>query len=53
MCKSPFWGEIKMVLIFDIYLIFDLYKEGCLSTEVVFQGAPKKYKKIVNPVLIF
>ena len=33
--------------------IFDLFREGCPSTEVVFQGALQKNKEIVNPVLIF
>ena len=31
--------KTKGTTIFHIYFIFDLFREGCPSTEVVFQGA--------------
>ena len=57
---SSFWGlQVYergvqcFIFILFIYL-FDLFREGCPSTEVVFQGTlQKKHKEIVNPVLIF
>ena len=47
MCSCTAWClinrlELRITVyfhIFRIYFIFDLFREGCPSTEVVFQGA--------------